>query len=153
MEKSRSNTYKVRNNMKKTLYNWQKLARLSNPGINVFGLLQLHAITRTSQSFGNSCSATTHSRKWTRPLRVLLSVQCSLQTSPITHPLVHYIHTVQMYMQHSPHVKAAARHDFFVKSLLYFSIILINADFDLVTKYILRKKNNISTDVVHMVIS
>jgi len=36
-----------------------------------------------------------HGTEWTRPLCVLLSVQCLLQTSPITQPPVRYIHTAQ----------------------------------------------------------
>jgi len=41
----------------------------------------------SSESFGNSRVATPHCREWTRQLRVL-DVQCPLQTSPITQPLV-----------------------------------------------------------------
>jgi len=33
-----------------------------------------------------------HGKEWTRPLRVL-SVQCPLQTSPITQPWIRHIHT------------------------------------------------------------
>jgi len=45
------------------------------------------------KSFGKSHVAIPHGREWTRPLHVLLSVQCPLQASPITQPPVRYIHT------------------------------------------------------------
>jgi len=43
--------------------------------------------------------------------------------------------------QEKPRCKVAARRDFFVKSLLHFSKFLVNANFDLLAKYILRKRN------------
>jgi len=48
------------------------------------------------KSFGKSRVATSHSRKWTRMLWLLLSVQFPPQTSPITQPPVHYIHIIQI---------------------------------------------------------
>jgi len=45
-------------------------------------------------------TATHRSREWICPLHVL-AVQCSLQTSPINQPLVHYIHTT---VPHSPYM-------------------------------------------------
>jgi len=45
-----------------------------------------------SKSFRNSRVATS-ALSWTRPLCVILSVQCPLQTSPITLLPVRYIHT------------------------------------------------------------
>jgi len=47
-------------------------------------------------SFGKS-ALPPHSREWTRPLHVL-AVQCLLQTSPVTQPPVHCIHTTQTYI-------------------------------------------------------
>jgi len=47
---------------------------------------------------------TPHGRQWTCLLRVLLTAQCPLQTSPITLPQVHYIH-------------AAVPHAFYMLSL------------------------------------
>ena len=41
------------------------------------------------ESFGKSRTATPHSRKWTRPLRVL-AVQCPQQMSPMNQPPVRY---------------------------------------------------------------
>jgi len=37
--------------------------------------------------------ATSHGRKWTRPLHVLVAAQYPLQTNPITQQRVSYIHT------------------------------------------------------------
>jgi len=42
----------------------------------------------------------------------------------------------------------AARRDFFLKSLLHFSNFLVNANFDLVTKYIFENHNNDSIDIL-----
>jgi len=47
------------------------------------------------KSFGKSQIATPHGREWTWSLLVLLSVQCSMQTSSITQPTVCYIHIAQ----------------------------------------------------------
>jgi len=44
------------------------------------------------KSFGKSHIATPHRCKWTHLLHVL-AVQCPLQTSPVTQPLVRHIHT------------------------------------------------------------
>jgi len=45
--------------------------------------------------------ATPHGREWTRLLRVLLTAQCPLQTSPITLPRVCYIYTAVPHASHS----------------------------------------------------
>jgi len=51
-----------------------------------------HDINKSSpKSYWKSRVATPHSRKWTRPLRVLV-VQYPLQTNPITQPRARHIH-------------------------------------------------------------
>ena len=52
-------------------------------------------ITSPPQIIGKSRVATLHGKEWTRPLRVLLSVQCPLQTSPVTQLPLRYINTTQ----------------------------------------------------------
>jgi len=39
--------------------------------------------------------------EWTRLLRVLIAMQCPLQTGPITHPRVLYIHTAVPYSSYT----------------------------------------------------
>jgi len=46
------------------------------------------------------CVDTPHGREWTRMLRVLLAVQCPLQTSPITQPRVSNTHTAVPHASH-----------------------------------------------------
>jgi len=48
-----------------------------------------------------------------------------------------------LWRRYYPHGKIAARCDFFVKSLLHFCKFLTNANFDLVTSYILREINKL----------
>jgi len=43
------------------------------------------------KSFGKSCVTTRHGKEWTHPLHV----PCPLQTSPVTQPLLRYVHTTQ----------------------------------------------------------
>ena len=74
------------------------------------------------------------SKEWTRLFRVLLAVQCSLQTSLITQLWLRHIHN-GVPMPHSTQptrCKFAAMRDFFLKALLHFSKFLVNANFDLV---------------------
>jgi len=59
--------------------------------------------TSPTQSFGKSRVATPYGREWTRPLRVLLSVQCSLQTSPITQLWVRYTNIAVLHASYTLH--------------------------------------------------
>ena len=56
-------------------------------------VLILTTTTNTSRSHLGRVCCYFHGREWAHLLRVLLTMQCPLQTSPITPLRVHYIHT------------------------------------------------------------
>jgi len=77
--------------------------------------------------FGKSCITTPHNRDesnhlaaGTTHLSSTLQCQCHIMLT---------------------RSKIAVMHDFFVKSLLHFSKFLVNANFNLITNYILRETN------------
>jgi len=88
--------------------------------------------------------------EWTRPFCVLPAAQCPLQMSPITQPRVRHIHTavpVPQCLTYS--LQSCCEVIFFWKSLLHFCKFLVNANFDLVTKYIFKTSfNNNSVDIL-----
>jgi len=64
---------------------WVRWVGVTRPAPERADYRLLWSIKSFPKSFGKSHVAIPYDREWTRPLRVLLSVQCSLQVSPTRH--------------------------------------------------------------------